>query len=148
MRTTFITKPSDVNRKWYLIDASDEILGRLACKISDILRGKNKSIFVFNHDVGDNVIIINSSKIKVTGKKMKNKIYRHHSGYPGGVKDIALQDMLIRKPEYVLRHAIKGMLPKNNLSHMILKKLYIYKDGNYNQTAQKPIFIKLKTNKY
>jgi large subunit ribosomal protein L13 len=143
MRTTFITKRNEISRRWFLIDANEKTLGRLACKIAVILRGKDKNIFAFNLDVGDYVIVINSSKIKVTGNKLKNKIYRHHSGYPGGTKDITLKDMLKRRPEFVLRKAIKGMLPKNNLSHEVLKKLYVYADDKYKQVAQKPVLLKL-----
>ena len=141
MRTTFITKPAEVKRKWFLIDANGKTLGRLSVEIAKILRGKHKADFMPNVDNGDYVIIINAEKIKVTGKKLEQKIYRRHSGYPGGMKIIKLKDMLKRRPEFVLRHAIKGMLPKNNLGHAIIKKLYVYSGENYKQVAQKPVKI-------
>lgn len=141
MRTTFITKPAKVKRKWFLVDANGKTLGRLSVEIVKILRGKHKTDFMPNVDNGDYVIIINAEKIKVTGRKLEQKIYRRHSGYPGGMKIIKLKDMLKRRPEFVLRHAIKGMLPKNNLGHAIIRKLYIYNGENYKQVAQKPVKI-------
>ena len=141
MRTTFITKPAEVKRKWFLVDANGKTLGRLSVEIAKILRGKHKTDFMPNVDNGDYVIIINAEKIKVTGKKLEQKIYRRHSGYPGGMKIIKLKDMLKRRPEFVLRHAIKGILPKNNLGHAIIRKLYVYSGENYKQVAQKPVKI-------
>ena len=141
MRTTFITKPAEVKRKWFLVDANGKTLGRLSVEIAKILRGKHKTDFMPNVDNGDYVIIINAEKIKVTGKKLEQKIYRRHSGYPGGMKIIKLKDMLKRRPEFVLRHAIKGMLSKNNLGHAIIRKLYVYSGENYKQVAQKPVKI-------
>lgn len=141
MRTTFITKPAEVKRKWFLVDANGKTLGRLSVEIAKILRGKHKTDFMPNVDNGDYVIIINAEKIKVTGKKLEQKIYRRHSGYPGGMKIIKLKDMLKRRPEFVFRHAIKGMLPKNNLGHAIIRKLYVYSGENYKQVAQKPVKI-------
>ena len=141
MRTTFITKPAEVKRKWFLVDANGKTLGRLSVEIAKILRGKHKTDFMPNVDNGDYVIIINAEKIKVTGKELEQKIYRRHSGYPGGMKIIKLKDMLKRRPEFVLRHAIKGMLPKNNLGHAIIRKLYVYSGENYKQVAQKPVKI-------
>ena len=146
MRTTFITKPAEVKRKWFLVDANEKTLGRLSVEIAKILRGKHKTDFMPNVDNGDYVIIINAEKIKVTGKKLEQKIYRRHSGYPGGMKIIKLKDMLKRRPEFVLRHAIKGMLPKNNLGHAIIRKLYIYSGENYKQVAQKPVKIDFDSN--
>ena len=146
MRTTFITKPAEVKRKWFLVDANEKTLGRLSVEIAKILRGKHKADFMPNVDNGDYVIIINAEKIKVTGKKLEQKIYRRHSGYPGGMKIIKLKDMLKRRPEFVLRHAIKGMLPKNNLGHAIIRKLYIYSGENYKQVAQKPVKIDFDSN--
>jgi large subunit ribosomal protein L13 len=146
MRTTFITKPAEVKRKWFLVDANEKTLGRLSVEIAKILRGKHKVDFMPNVDNGDYVIIINAEKIKVTGKKLEQKIYRRHSGYPGGMKIIKLKDMLKRRPEFVLRHAIKGMLPKNNLGHAIIRKLYIYSGENYKQVAQKPVKIDFDSN--
>ena len=146
MRTTFITKPAEVKRKWFLVDANGKTLGRLSVEIAKILRGKHKTDFMPNVDNGDYVIIINAEKIKVTGKKLEQKIYRRHSGYPGGMKIIKLKDMLKRRPEFVLRHAIKGMLPKNNLGHAIIRKLYVYSGENYKQVAQKPVKIDFDSN--
>lgn len=146
MRTTFITKPAEIKRKWFLVDANGKTLGRLSVEIAKILRGKHKADFMPNVDNGDYVIIINAEKIKVTGKKLEQKIYRRHSGYPGGMKIIKLKDMLKRRPEFVLRHAIKGMLPKNNLGHAIIRKLYVYTGENYKQVAQKPVKIDFNLN--
>lgn len=144
MRTTFITKPAEVKREWFIVDASDQILGRLSSQIAKILRGKNKPIYMPHVDTGDYVIIINAEKIKVTGKKMSQKFYRHHSGYPGGVKDVKLKDMLVKKPEYVLFHSIKGMMPKNNLGRAMLKKLYVYAGPEHKHMAQKPTQLNIK----
>ncbi len=138
MRTTFITKPAEVKHEWFLVDASNHTLGRLSAEVAKILRGKHKPIFMPHVDTGDYVIILNAEKIKVTGQKLTQKLYRRHSGYPGGVTDIKLKDMLKRKPEFVLKHAIKGMLPKNNLGRAMLKKLYVYAGSEYKQVAQKP----------
>lgn len=138
MRTTFITKPAEVKHEWFLVDATNHTLGRLSVEVAKILRGKHKPIFMSHVDTGDYVIIINAEKVKVTGQKLAQKSYRRHSGYPGGVTDIKLKDMLKRKPEFVLKHAIKGMLPKNNLGRAMLKKLYVYAGNEYKQVAQKP----------
>jgi ribosomal protein L13, bacterial type len=144
MRTTSITKPSQVKHDWFIVDATNHNLGRLSSEIAKLLRGKHKAIFMPHVDTGDNVIVINAEKIKVTGKKLNQKFYRHHSGYPGGVRDILLKDMLKRKPEFVLFHAVKGMLPKNNLGRAMLKKLYVYAGSDYKQTAQKPVQLNIK----
>ena len=138
MRTTFITKPLKVKREWFLIDATGKTLGRLASQVAKILRGKHKEDFMPNVDNGDCVVVINAKNIKVTGKKLDQKIYRRHSGYPGGMKITKLKNILERKPEFALMHAIKGMLPKNNLGHAMIKKLYVYAGENYKQVAQKP----------
>jgi len=140
MRSTYITKPAEIKREWFIIDAKDQTLGRLSVEIAKILRGKNKVTYMPHVDTGDYVIIINAKNIKVTGKKLNQKFYRHHSGYPGGVKDINLKDMLERRlgPEYILKHAIKGMLPKNNLGHDMLKKLFVYAGPEHKHQAQKP----------
>ena len=141
MRTTFITKPLKVKREWFLVDATNQTLGRLASQVAKILRGKHKEDFMPNVDNGDCVIIINAKNIKVTGKKLDQKIYRRHSGYPGGMKITKLKNILAHKPEFALIHAIKGMLPKNNLGHAIVRKLYVYSGENYKQVAQKPVKI-------
>ena len=135
---SYMASPSDVERKWYVVDAEGKTLGRLASEIANILRGKNKAIFTPHMDTGDYVIVINAEKIKVTGKKMDQKIYYHHSDYVGGMKETALKDMLIKKPEYVMTHAVKGMLPKGPLGRQMLKKLFVYAGPEHKHAAQKP----------
>jgi len=114
------------NRKWYLIDATDKILGRLATKVANLLRGKDKPAFVPHLDLGDNVVIINASKIRVTGRKMDQKIYYHYTGYPGGLREKKLKDLMKEKPEEVIKRAVTGMLPNNKLKSLWLKKLHVY----------------------
>lgn len=137
---TYSPKKEEVlnQRKWYLIDAKGQTLGRLASNIARILRGKHKPIFSPHVDCGDFVVVINAEKIKVTGKKEENKFYFRHSGYPGGEKFESLKDLLKRKPEWVLWHAVKLMLPKNRLSRRIIRKLKIYAGPNHPHQAQKP----------
>lgn len=144
MRTTPITKPQDVERKWYVIDATDHTLGRLSSEVAKILRGKNKVNYSPSVDTGDYVIIINAEKIKVTGNKLDQKTYFRHSGYNGGTTFTTLKDMLNKKPEFVLEHAIKGMLPKNNLGHHLITKLHVYAGPEHQQEAQKPELITIK----
>ncbi len=144
MRTTFITKPADVKRDWFIIDATNHTLGRLSSEIAKILRGKHKPIFMPHVDTGDCVIVINAGKIKVTGQKLNQKFYRRHSGYPGGVTDTTLKDMLVKKPEFAIFHAVKGMLPKNNLGRKMLKKLYVYAGSEHDHVAQKPTELNIK----
>jgi len=144
MRSSFVPKISDISHEWFIVDAKDCVLGRLSVEITKLLRGKYKKYYMPNVDAGNYVIIINAEKIKTTGKKNLKKIYRRHSGYPGGVKEIVLRDMLVRKPEFVIRHAIKGMMPKNNLSKIIMKRLFVYAGENYKQVSQKPVMIDLK----
>ncbi len=131
-------------RKWYIIDASGQILGRLASKIADTLRGKHKVEYTPHVDNGDFVVVINAEKIRVTGRKLKQKKYYHHSGYPGGIKEITLEKLLQKKPERVIYNAVKGMLPKNRLSRAQLKKLKIYAGEEHPHSAQKPIPLELK----
>ena len=138
MRTTFITKAQEIERKWYVVDAEGKTLGRLSSEIAHVLRGKHKPIFSPNVDAGDYVIVINAEKIHVTGKKMQDKIYVRYTGHIGGRKETPLRDMLQRKPEYVLKHAVKGMLPKNNLGRQMLKKFHIYAGPEHKHQAQKP----------
>ena len=138
MRTTFIAKPAEVERKWYCIDASGHTLGRLSSEIAKILRGKQKPIFTPHVDTGDYVIVVNADKIKVTGKKLDQKMYRKHSGYPGGMKETTLRVMMSKKPEQVIKLAVKGMLPKNNLGRQILRKLNVYSGPEHMHQAQKP----------
>ena len=143
MRTTYIAKIADVERKWYVVDATDKTLGRLASEIATILRGKNKPMYAPNIDAGDYVIVINAEKVAVTGKKLDQKVYTHHSGYVGGLKTITLKKQLEKKPEEVLKHAVKGMLPKNSLGRDMIKKLRVYKGAEHNHSAQKPEELKL-----
>ena len=138
MRTTFITKPLEVERKWYVVDAEGQTLGRLSTEIARVLRGKHKPIFSPNVDAGDYVIVVNADKIQVTGKKMSQKMYVRYTGYIGGRKETSLKDMLRTKPEYVIRHAVKGMLPKNNLGRQMLKKFHVYAGPEHKHQAQKP----------
>lgn len=137
MRTLF-AKKDDFERKWYLIDARDAVLGRLAVKIADCLRGKNKPVFTPNTDTGDFVIVINAEKVRLTGKKLDDKIYYRHSNYPGGIKSETARDRLKKCPEGVLTDAVWGMLPKGRLGRAILKKLRVYKGDEHPHIAQKP----------
>lgn len=138
MRTTFIAKTAEIERKWYIVDATDKTLGRLASEVASVLRGKRKTIYTPFMDTGDYVIIINAEKIQVTGKKMEQKLYRKHSDYVGGFKEVTLRAMMEKKPEEVIRLAIKGMLPKNALGRKMLKKLSVYVGPEHKHEAQKP----------
>ena len=135
---TFMANPATVERKWYLIDADGMTLGRLASEAAKILRGKNKPIFTPHEDTGDYVIIVNADKVSVSGKKLDQKIYYHHSAYVGGMKQMTLRDMLARKPERVLELAVKGMLPKGPLGRQMYKKLFVYAGPDHKHQAQKP----------
>ena len=141
---TFTPKPSDIKRKWYVVDARNEILGRLASKVAHILRGKHKPIFAPHVDVGDHVIIINAKKIRVTGRKAQQKRYTRYSGYPGGLKETVYEKMLEKHPEKILEHAIRGMLPKNRLGRKMFKKLKVYAGDQHHHSAQQPEQLKLK----
>jgi large subunit ribosomal protein L13 len=140
--TKFI-KTEDADRKWYLVDAKDQVLGRLATKVARIIRGKNKAVFTPNMDTGDFVVVINAEKVKVTGKREFLKTYSHHSGYPGGLKTRSLNELLSKKPEYIIESAVRGMLPKNRLGNRLIKKLKVYAGGNHPHSAQKPEAINL-----
>lgn len=135
---TFMASPATIDRKWYVIDAAGMTLGRLASETAKILRGKNKPIFTPFIDTGDYVIIVNAEQIKVSGKKMDQKRYYHHSAYVGGMKETSLRDMLDRKPEKVLELAVKGMLPKGPLGRSMYKKLFVYAGPDHKHQAQKP----------
>ena len=135
---SYMASPSDVERKWYVVDAERKTLGRLASEIANILRGKKKPIYTPHIDTGDYVIVVNAEKVVTTGKKLNQKIYYHHSDYVGGMKETALKDMLIKKPEYVMTHAVKGMLPKGPLGRQMLKKLFVYAGPEHKHAAQKP----------
>ncbi len=138
---TYSAKPKDIIKKWYVVDATDVILGRLAVKVAAIIRGKDEVIFTPSMDTGDFVIIINAEKIKVTGKKLTDKSYFTHSGYPGGAKSITLQDLLKKDPEQVIRHAVRGMIPRGRLGDQLITKLKVYKGDKYREKAQKPELI-------
>lgn len=135
---TFMASPATIERKWYVVDAEGKTLGRLASEIAKVLRGKNKPIFTPHMDTGDYVIVVNAAKVKVTGKKMKQKIYYHHSGYVGGMKETTLKEMLTKKPERVMELAVKGMLPKGPLGRQMYKKLFVYAGPEHKHEAQKP----------
>lgn len=139
MNRTYIAKKEDLKRKWYIVDAKDRILGRLAARVATILRGKHKSIYTPYLDTGDGVIIINASKIKVTGRKMKDKIYRRHSGYPGGFREITLEKMLKAKPATVIKLAVRRMLPQGPLGRKMFKKLKVYPDDKHQHKSQNPV---------
>ena len=135
---TFMASPSTIERKWYVVDAEGQTLGRLAAEVAKVLRGKNKPIFTPHIDTGDYVIIINAEKIKVTGHKMSQKKYYTHSDYVGGFKSSTLSEMMDKKPEKVLELAVKGMLPKGPLGREMYKKLHVYAGAEHEQQAQKP----------
>lgn len=135
---TFMASSAAIDRKWYVVDATNMTLGRLASEVANVLRGKNKPIFTPHIDTGDNVIVINAAKVKVTGKKLDQKIYRHHSGYVGGMKETTLREMLAKKPEEVVEHAVRGMLPKGPLGSEMYRKLHVYAGPEHKQAAQKP----------
>lgn len=137
MQKTFLPKDKDLIRKWYLVDAQEKVLGRLASRIATILRGKNKPLFTPHMDVGDGVVVVNASKVSVTGRKMKGKLYTRYSGYPGGLKVKNLEEMLRRNPAEVLTHAVKGMLPKGPLGRRMIKKLKVYSGSEHPHKAQK-----------
>jgi large subunit ribosomal protein L13 len=130
--------PEKVERKWYVVDAEGKTLGRLCSEIAKVLRGKNKPIFTPHADTGDYVIVVNAEKIVVTGKKLDQKIYYHHSDYVGGMKEATLREMLQRHPDRVIEHAVKGMLPKGPLGREMYKKLFVYVGPDHKQAAQKP----------
>lgn len=142
--TTYIAKEKDIKKIWYVVDAKDKILGRLAAKVATVLRGKDKVIFSPHQDTGDEVIVINASKVRVTGKKMRDKEYKSYSAYPGGLNITTLDKMLQKKPEYVIRHAVAGMLPKNKLGAKLLKKLRVYSDDKHPHDAQNPKIMEFK----
>ena len=135
---TFMVSLATIDRKWYVVDATDKTLGRLASEVAKVLRGKNKAIFTPHIDTGDFVIVINAEKIKVTGKKLDQKIYYHHSDYVGGMKETTLKEKLAKKPEEVIELAVKGMLPKGPLGRQMYKKLFVYAGPEHKHAAQKP----------
>ena len=136
--TTYSIKKSEIERKWYIIDAANKPLGRVAAEAAKLLRGKHKPTYTPNLDTGDHVIIINCSKVVLTGKKLDQKIYRHHSGYIGGMKEISARQLLNKDPEQMMMRAVKGMLPHNSLGRQQLKKLRVYAGSEHENAAQKP----------
>ena len=134
----FMASPATIDRKWYVVDATGMTLGRLASEVASVLRGKNKPIFTPHMDTGDYVIVVNAEKVAVTGKKLDQKIYYHHSDYVGGMKSTTLREKLNKKPEEVIEHAVKGMLPKGPLGRQMYKKLFVYAGPEHKHAAQKP----------
>ena len=135
---TFMANPATIDRKWYVVDATDMTLGRLASEVAKVLRGKNKPVFTPHIDTGDYVIIINAEKVVVTGKKLDQKVYYHHSDYVGGMKETTLREKLNKKPEEVIELAVKGMLPKGPLGRQMYTKLFVYAGPEHKHAAQKP----------
>jgi large subunit ribosomal protein L13 len=135
---TFVAKPADIEREWYVVDATDLTLGRLATQIASVLRGKHKPEYTPYEDVGDFVVVINAEKIQATGRKLDQKIYYHHTGYPGGIKSISLRKQLQKHPERVIEHAVKGMLPRGPLGRRQFKKLKVYAGPEHPHQAQSP----------
>ena len=135
---TFMASPATIDRKWYVVDAEGQTLGRLASEVAKVLRGKNKPIYTPHIDCGDNVIVINADKIVVSGKKLDQKVYYHHSDYVGGMKEQTLREKLAKKPEEVIELAVKGMLPKGPLGREMYKKLFVYAGSEHMHAAQKP----------
>ena len=140
---TFMAKNGEVERKWYVVDATDMPLGRLASQVAAVLRGKNKPTFTPNVDCGDHVIVVNTDKVILTGKKLEKKFYTYHTGYIGGLKQIPYSKMIAEKSDLAVYEAVKGMLPKNSLGRKMLTKLRVYKGAEHNQQAQMPVELKL-----
>lgn len=136
--SSFIQKPAEVERKWYVVDAEGKTLGRLASQVAAILRGKNKPTFTPHVDGGDYVIVINAEKVAVTGKKRSEKIYKRHTGYPGGLRELTFEQLLEKHPEEIVRHAVKGMMPTGKLGRQMFKKLKVYAGPQHGHAAQKP----------
>ncbi|MDP8236015.1 MAG: 50S ribosomal protein L13 [Candidatus Erginobacter occultus] len=140
---TFSAKPADIEKKWYLVDAEGQVLGRMATRIADILRGKDKPIYTPHMDTGDFVVVINAEKVVVTGKKAEQKEYQRYSGYPGGLKKIPFQRMLKTHPERIVEHAVRGMIPHNRLGRAIIKKLKVYAGPMHPHESQQPELLKI-----
>ena len=140
---TYMPSANTIERKWYVVDATDKTLGRLAAEVSKVLRGKNKPTYTPFLDTGDFVIVINASKVKVTGKKLDQKVYYHHSDYVGGMKEESLRDKLANSPEEVIELAVKGMLPKGPLGRQMYKKLFVYAGSEHKHAAQQPVELSI-----
>lgn len=136
--SSFIQKPAEVERKWYVVDAEGKTLGRLASQVAAILRGKNKPTFTPHVDCGDYVIVINAKKVEVTGKKRREKVYKRHTGHPGGLRELTFEQLLEKHPEEIVRHAVKGMMPTGKLGRQMFKKLKVYVGPEHGHAAQKP----------
>jgi large subunit ribosomal protein L13 len=136
--STEIAKQSDIKRDWHVVDLDGQVLGRAASQIARVLRGKHKAIYTPSVDAGDFVVVVNAEKIKLTGNKLSDKMYYRHTGYPGGIRSLNAEDMLEKKPEEMLRKAVKGMLPKNKLGRQMLKKLKVYTGPEHPHKAQQP----------
>ncbi|MCR5809699.1 MAG: 50S ribosomal protein L13 [Clostridiales bacterium] len=141
---SYMAKAETMERKWYLVDAEGMVLGRLASQVAAILRGKHKPIYTPHVDCGDHVIIINADKVVLTGKKLDEKLYRHHSSYPGGLKEVKYRDLMAKKPEFAVYEAIRCMMPKGPLGRQMLTKVRIYRGSEHKQAAQKPEVLVLK----
>jgi large subunit ribosomal protein L13 len=144
MKTTVMAKSETVDRKWYIVDATNIPLGRVASQVAAVLRGKNKTIYTPHVDTGDYVIVINTDKMVLTGNKLNDKKYYHHSGYPGGIKEEIYKDIMAKKSDFALERAVKGMLPKNSLGKQMFKKLKCYKGAEHPHEAQRPVELKIK----
>lgn len=142
---TFSAKPAEVSRDWYLVDAEGQTLGRLATEVARRLRGKHKPEFTPHVDTGDYIVVINAGKVRVTGNKLKDKVYHHHTGYIGNLKSISLEKLLKKAPEQVIEKAVKGMLPKNSLGRKMFGKLKVYAGSEHNHAAQQPVPLALDT---
>jgi large subunit ribosomal protein L13 len=136
---TYQAKKEEIDHKWYLVNAEGKVLGRLSTELAKILKGKNKPIYTPHVDTGDFVVVVNAGKVTLTGKKLKDKIYYHHTGYPGGIKQMSAEKLLAKKPTEMIRMAVRGMLPKNSLGRQMLRKLKIYAGPSHPHEAQKPI---------
>ena len=144
MKTTVMAKSETVDRKWYVVDATNIPLGRVASQVAAVLRGKNKTIYTPHVDTGDYVIVINSDKMILTGNKLNQKKYFHHSGYPGGLKEVSYKDLMEKRSDFALERAIKGMLPKNSLGKKMFGKLKVYKGSEHPHQAQQPVELKIR----
>ena len=144
MKTTVMAKSETVERKWYVVDATNIPLGRVASQVAAVLRGKNKTIYTPHVDTGDYVIVINSDKMILTGNKLNQKKYYHHTGYPGGIKEVTYKDLMEKKSDFALERAIKGMLPKNSLGKKMFGKLKVYKGSEHPHQAQQPVELKIR----
>ena len=141
--STYMANPQNVERKWYVIDAEGMVMGRLASQVASMLRGKHKPTFTPNCDCGDYIIVVNTDKLVLTGKKLDDKVYRYHTGYPGGLKEIKYRNLMAKKSDFAFREAVRRMLPKGALGYHMAKKLFVYTGAEHNHQAQKPEELKL-----